>query len=121
MNASWALRPEVTMGGHLRSRSTEPVGAFERQDIGGDWIAVHNLGDEYLYVHDQHAGSEVISVATTIADITPTSTATAESARFRSSEVAGRGVPLGTTTDSPPGKCTVVRRAEGLGALDSVV
>lgn len=81
---------------------------------------MHNLGDEYLYVHAQHAGSEVISVAT-IADITPTSTATAESARFRSSEVAGRGVPLGTTTDSPPGKFTVVRRAEGLGALDSVV
>jgi hypothetical protein len=43
---------------------------FERQDVGGDWIAVHNLGDEYLYVHAQHAGSEVISVAT-IADITP--------------------------------------------------
>jgi hypothetical protein len=43
---------------------------FERQDIGVDWIVVHNLGDEYLYVHAQHAGSEVISVAT-IAAITP--------------------------------------------------
>lgn len=31
---------------------------------------MHNLGDEYLYVQAQHAGSEVISVAT-IADITP--------------------------------------------------
>jgi hypothetical protein len=31
---------------------------------------VHNLADEYLYVHAQHTGSEVISVAT-IADITP--------------------------------------------------
>jgi len=42
----------------------------ERQDVGGDWFAVHNLADEYLYVHAQHTGSEVISVAT-IADITP--------------------------------------------------
>jgi hypothetical protein len=82
---------------------------------GGHWIAVHNLGDEYLYVHAQHAGSEVISVAP-IADITPTSTATAESARFRSSRSPDVVCLSGRRPTVPPGEFTVVRGAEALGA-----
>jgi len=42
----------------------------QRLERDGDWVAIYDLGDEWLHIHVQQPNSRPVAVAT-VADITP--------------------------------------------------